>query len=122
MTYIEYLAANWPSIIAILCMIVVVCMSIYKFLEKPTKEQLANVKEWLLWAVSLAEKELGGGTGELKLVQVYDHFTERFPVISACVSFKTFSGWVDEALVEMKRLLAENKDIKEVIEGAELQC
>ena len=122
MTYIEYLAANWPSIIAILCMIVVVCMSIYKFLEKPTKEQLANVKKWLLWAVSLAEKELGGGTGPLKLAQVYDHFTERFPAIAAWVSFDTFHGWVKDALVEMEKLLAENEDIKEVIKGAELTC
>ena len=122
MTYIEYLAENWHTILALLCLIAMVSMTIYKFLEKPTKEQLANVKKWLLWAVSLAEKELGGGTGPLKLAQVYDHFIERFPAIAAWVSFDAFHGWVKDALVEMRQLLSENKDIKEVIEGNELTC
>lgn len=36
---------------------------ILKFLKLPSTAQIAKVKEWLLWAVAAAEKELGTGTG-----------------------------------------------------------
>ena len=42
-----------------------------------------SAKEWLLFAVTEAEKSLGGGTGELKLHVTYDAFIKRFPLLSA---------------------------------------
>jgi len=88
-----------------------------KFLHLPAKEQREKVKEWLLWAVTNAEKELGGGTGNLKLRQVYDLFVQRFPAVAAAISFDTFSLWVDEALTEMRRMLAENRAAMELVRG-----
>lgn len=44
----------------------------------PSDKQLNKVREWLLYAVTKAEKELGGGTGQIKLRYVYDMFVARF--------------------------------------------
>ena len=74
-------------------------------------------KEWLKYAVCVAEKELGGKTGQLKLRYVYDMFIEQFPAIATVVPFTIFSRWVDLALDWMKIQLEQNKNIKAMIEG-----
>lgn len=71
----------------------------------------ANVKEWLLWAVTEAENYLGSGTGQLKLRYVYDQCVERFPAVKYLLPFSVFSKWVDEALIEMRKQIANNKNI-----------
>ena len=53
--------------------------SVYVFVKRPHTEQLKSVKEWMLFAVTKAEKELGSGTGKLKLRYVYDMFIAKFP-------------------------------------------
>ena len=77
--------------------------------------QKSKVKEWLKYAVSEAEKQLGGGTGQLKLRLVYDWFVEKFPAIAAVVPFKVFSAWVDEALETMKKWLEAGNKIGDYI-------
>ena len=67
---------------------------------------------WLLWAVTEAEKELGGGTGKLKLRQVYDLFVTRFPWLARIVPFDLFSDMVDDALDEMREMLKNNQAVK----------
>lgn len=69
------------------------------------------IRNWLLLAVSEAEKELGSGTGKQKLKRVYLWFTERFPVASFFVAFETFSGWVDAALQVMEKILENGEGI-----------
>ena len=68
-------------------------------------------------AVVEAEKELGSGTGQLKLRTVYDWFIEAFPVVSAFVPFSVFSAWVDVALDTMEELLKKNKQVKAYVSG-----
>jgi hypothetical protein len=81
--------------------------------------QERNIKEWLLYAVIEAEKNLGAKTGKIKLRQVYDWFINTFPIISKIIAFNTFSKLVDLALVEMKEILATNSECKTYVEGAE---
>lgn len=76
--------------------------------------QKAKILEWLKWAVVEAEKLLGTGTGQLKLHQVYDWFTEQFPFIAAIVPFQVFSAWVDVALETMDKWL-ENANVAEYV-------
>ena len=76
----------------------------------------AKVKKWLVYAVTVAEKQLGSGTGQLKLRTVYDMFMTKFPKLSIFISFDTFSGWVDIALEEMNKLL-ENPAVKNYVES-----
>lgn len=71
----------------------------------------ANVKEWLLWAVTEAENYLGSGTGKLKLRYVYDQCVERFPAVKYLLPFSVFSKWVDEALVLMRDEIEKNPHI-----------
>lgn len=69
------------------------------------KNQKAKVIEWLKYAVTEAEKLLGGGTGQLKLRLVYDWFVDKFPAVATVVPFAVFSAWVDVALETMKHWL-----------------
>lgn len=69
-----------------------------------------TIRQWLLIAVTEAEKQLGSGTGRQKLKRVYAGFTQRFPVISLFISFELFSAWVDSALEIMEKKLEEEND------------
>ena len=90
---------------------------VYLFFKLPVGTQKQKIQEWLLWAVTEAEKELGGGTGQIKLRKVYNLFIEHFKFISALISFETFSKWVDIALEKMRTMLKSNKAVQELIEG-----
>lgn len=112
-----FLMENWYLVVALMAVAGMVGVCIGRFLKMPTSEQRERVKEWMLWAVTQAEAELGSGTGKLKLRQTYDLFIQRFPALAMAVSFDTFSLWVDEALEEMRKLLKENKTVRELVKG-----
>lgn len=114
---VTFLMENWYLVVALMAVAGMVGVFIGRFLKMPTSEQREKVKEWLLWAVTQAEAELGSGTGKLKLRQTYDLFVQRFPAVAMAVSFDTFSAWVDEALEEMRKMLKENKAVKEIVKG-----
>lgn len=117
---VEFLANNWSIIIAVIAILVVAGVAVYKFLQLPTSAQIEKVKKCLLaWVIS-AEADLGGGTGKVKLSVVYGYFVTAFPILKNFVSFETFSGWVDEALDTMRKMLKENTNLKQVVEGTVL--
>lgn len=58
--------------------IVIIMIAVFLFFKFIRHEQV-NVKEWLLLAVTEAEKALGSGTGQLKLRQTYQMFVKTFP-------------------------------------------
>lgn len=117
---LQNLGAEWALAFAATACVIAAVYAAYRFFQKPTEEQIAAVKEWLLWAVTEAERELGAGTGRLKLRQAYDLFIQRFPAVSRYVPFETFSGWVDEALEQMKKLLATNAAVKDYVCGEQM--
>lgn len=113
----DFIVENWAVFVAALAVLAVAIIAIVRFVGLPTASQLAKVKEWLLWAVTEAEKDLGGGTGKLKLRQVYDLFVTRFPWLAKLVSFELFSDMVDEALEQMREMLDTNEAVKAFVEG-----
>lgn len=113
----EFIINYWYIIVGIIAVLIVAGFAIYKFAGLPTSGQIKKIKEWLLYAVTMAEKELGSGTGQIKLRSVYDLFVTRFPTIAKLISFETFSGWVDEALDSMEGLLETNEKVKALIEN-----
>lgn len=117
MKQITFLMENWYLVVALLAVAGLIGVCIGKFINLPSDEQKRKVKEWLLWAVTQAEAELGGGTGKLKLRQVYDLFVQRFPAIAKAVSFETFCLWVDGALEEMREMLKQNRAVQELVKG-----
>ena len=113
----NFIVENWYIILALAAVLGVAVWYAYRYFNLPSEAQLAKVREWLLWAVTGAEKELGGGTGKLKLRQVYDLFVMRFPWLVRVVSFDLFSDMVDDALEEMRSMLQTNTAVKVLVEG-----
>ena len=111
---------NWALIVVLFCFVVMFILYLRNFAKKPSSEQILALKEYLLWAVVQAEKELGGGTGQLKLRMVYDLAINRFSFITTFISFELFSAYVDEALDKMKVMLQSNPNVKSYVEGSEL--
>ena len=105
---LAFLSENWYVIVVVLILL----FGIYYTITNKQK-----VKEWLCYAVTIAERDLKSGTGQLKLRQVYDMFIERFPVFSKLVPFSTFSLWVDEALIFLREQLEKNENIKAFVEN-----
>jgi hypothetical protein len=113
----NWLIENWYLLVGGVALIVVAGFAVYKFVGLPTKEQVIKIKEWLKYAVTMAEKELGGKTGQLKLRMVYDMFVSKFPSVAKLISFDTFASWVDDALEWMNKQLEANKAIETVVKG-----
>lgn len=114
----EFIVNYWFVILIALAAVVVLGYIIYVFIKMPKTSQIAKVKEWLLFAVMEAEKELGGGTGQLKLRYVYDMFIVKFPWLVKVVSFESFSGLVDEVLEKFKAILDTNKNVQNYVDGS----
>ncbi|WP_291629225.1 hypothetical protein [Clostridium sp.] len=80
-----------------------------------------KIKKLLLYAVTVAESDLGNGTGAIKLVKVYDYFTNKCPIVSTIIPYELFSRWVDTALKEMKEQLEKNNNIKTLVDNGEVK-
>lgn len=104
------------GIFAMFGMMVALWLCSYNGSQEMSETQREAVREWLLYAVTIAEAQWGGGTGKLKLRHVYDRFARRFPDVVRLVPFNTFSAWVDEALVEMRKMLETNPAVKKIAE------
>lgn len=111
----NWLVDNWYVVVGLIALVIMIISGIVNFFKLPTSEQIKNVKEWLRYAVSEAEKELGSGTGQLKLRKVYDLAIQKFPWIGKCIKFETFSNWVDEALVWLNKQLEENENVAKLV-------
>lgn len=109
---LDFLMTNWQWIAGVIIIIIAAIITLIKFDKKTRDEQIHQVKEWLLYAVMEAEKELGSGTGALKLRFVYDMFITKFPLLIALIPFSTFSSFVDEALDKFKKLLATTPELQ----------
>lgn len=109
----------WPVFVAFICGMVVCLLFAVKFSKEPTEKKIIMIKEWLLFAVIQAEKQLGGGTGQVKLRYVWDMFIKTFPALAPVISFELFSKLVDEALDQMRHLLQTNMDVLYYVESGE---
>lgn len=105
------------DIILALVIVAIVCILIAGFLKLGKERQLKVITEWLLLAVIKAEKELGDGTGQVKLRFVYDLFIDKFRFASMFISFNQFSALVDSALIIMKEMISNNDQVKSYISG-----
>lgn len=116
MDIIELIIKNMGSIIGTIILIALAGLTIKEFVELGKEKQLEKVKEWLLYACIMAEKKLGGGTGQVKLRYVYDLFVEKFSFLKLLVTFEQFSEMVDEALVKMREMLEKNPNVAMLVE------
>ena len=112
---IEFITNYWAIIIAFICVIIITIFTTINFIKKPISQQTKELKEILLYWTTLAEKELGSGTGKLKLRYVYDLFITKFTVLSKFITFDQFSKIVDDVLEETRKLITENKKVQEYV-------
>ena len=94
--------------------IILLAAIVYMVIHQRTK-----IIEWLKYAVSMAENELGKYTGQLKLRLVYDWFVEKFPIVASILPFKVFSSWVDVALNTMNKWINTKSPVGTYIETGE---
>ena len=88
MEIIKQIISNWFILLVIAASVAAVMTFVTNWMQKPTKEQVNDLKEWLKYAVAEAEKALGSGTGQLKLRAVYDMAIRRFSWIKMIMSFE----------------------------------
>lgn len=115
----NWLIDNWFMLVVLAVIIAAIIVTIKKYFGLPKDEQLSKVREWLLYAVTMAEKEYGSGTGKLKLRYVYDLFLSKFNWIARVITFEKFSELVDKALDEMRPMLKQNERVAELVNGGE---
>lgn len=108
----NWIINNWSLLVVIACAVCVGVFYCNKFVKMPSEKQIAMIKSWLLYAVIEAESIYQTGTGTLKLHYVYDKFIAKFPAVASVIEFEVFSKWVDDVLIEMRRILETNKDIE----------
>lgn len=111
----EWFVENWVVVVSLLAVLITAMLAGVKFLGLPRGEQLIKIKEWLLWAIVEAEKELGSGTGPVKLRFVWDLFISKFPLVSKFITFDLFKSLVDDALVQLKVILKDTPKLAELV-------
>ena len=65
----NFIIENWYIILALAAVLGLAAWYVYRYFNLPSEAQLAKVREWLLWAVTEAEKELqlAGAAAQLLL-------------------------------------------------------
>lgn len=106
----------WWLAIAILAILIIAFMFLITYINLPNSKKATKVKEWLLFAVVQAEKELGSGTGQLKLRYVYNLALSKFPIFIKLIPFELFSSFVDGALQQLENLIEDSEGVKKYIE------
>lgn len=112
----NWLISNYDVIIGVIALLLVGAVSVIEFVKLGRDKQLVKIREWLLYAVVVAERELGAKTGRVKLRFVYDMFVDKFKFIAILITFEKFSSLVDDALEEMREMLSNNKELQNIVE------
>lgn len=112
---LKFIIENWYIIIAALAVCAFGGSFVANFLQKSTEEKLESVKQWAIYACAIAQAHLGSGTGQLKMRQTYDMFIIRFPDLAKVISYETYKMTAQLALTELKKMLATNPNVKDLI-------
>ena len=110
---------NWYMVVALAAVCILIIATVISWLRLPTVQKIEDVKQWLRYAVTEAEKKLKTGTGQLKLRMVYDMFLSKYPELKNFISFETFSDWVDDALEWLNKQLESNISLRQYVYGDE---
>lgn len=127
----QWLIDNWTLLASIIAAAVLASIKVVKYTKMSAEEKAAAereardkliraVSDWLLRAVSEAEKELGGGTGKLKIRAVYERAIEVFgPQIVNVITLEQLDEMAQKPLSEMRKMLESNSDAAKYVEGGE---
>lgn len=115
MNVIQFIAANWDSVLVVLAFLVLIVVLIKRGETKILKQILFNL-------VTQAEKQFGSGTGTLKYAAVADWIYQRIPaVLKLLFSAKDIEKMIESVLEEAKQAWGANENLKEYIEAPNLE-
>lgn len=110
MNIIQFLAANWDSVLVVLTFLVLVVVLIKRGETKILKQILFNL-------VTQAEKQFGSGTGSLKYAAVADWIYQRIPaVLKLLFTSSDIEKMIEAALEEAKKAWGANENLKGYID------
>ncbi len=112
-----FITEHWNLIVVVLILLAGLVGVGLRLSKLSKAERYSQIRGWLLQAVLMAEREFGSGTGKLKLSNVYAAFCTQLPWLAKLITFDVFSGYVDDALAEMKDILHRNSAIASVVEA-----
>lgn len=111
MSIIQFMAANWDSVLVVLTFLVLVVVLIKHGQTKILKKILFNL-------VTQAEKQFGGGTGSMKFAAVADWIYQRIPaVLKLLFTEKDIADMIEAVLEEAKKTWGANDNLKGYIEA-----
>lgn len=101
------------AVFLILALIVIVCVLL---LQTKYKAQAAKL---LLYLVTIAEKEFGSGTGQLKYSAVTTWLYEKLPSLAKLIlTSSTIDALIEGAVNQMKEYLEANESAKAIVESS----
>ena len=110
MNILEFLLANWDSVLVVLAFLVLIVVLIRRGETKVLKNILFSL-------VTQAEKQFGGGTGSLKFAAVSDWIYQRIPaVLKLLFTAKDIEKMIESVLEEAKQAWGANENLKDYIE------
>ncbi len=110
MNIIQFLFANWDSVLVILAFLALIVVLVKRGETKVLNKVLFSL-------VTQAEKQFGGGTGKLKLAAVSDWIYQRIPaILKLLFSEKDIESMIETALEETKKAWGNNENIAAYIE------
>ena len=89
---------------AIFIIIIIIAFIIYLIKYKQDILEKAALK-----AVSQAEAEWTSGTGRIKFAEAYTYIKKNYPIITFFVTEKELTDTIEEALVELKKIIKTKK-------------
>lgn len=113
----EFILEHWQIFAVIIVFVAGGISAVVHFFKLSPAEKYKKIQGWLLQAVIWAESEYGGGTGKLKLSEVYARFCEVMPWLAKVIKYDVFCEYVDDALEEMEHLIKSNQNIAAITEG-----
>ncbi len=115
MQVINFIISNWDFLLLIVLSVAAVVF--YAF-----KGNKSVIMKMLYALVTEAEKELGGGTGSLKLALVIAKIYPQIPaVFKMFITEETLTRWIEEALATAKETWEKNAAISEYIKDTKTE-
>ncbi len=111
MNVLNFLLANWDSVLVVIAAIAAAII-LYK------RGHIALVENLLFTLVIEAERQFGGGTGELKRAAVISWVYERLPkILTLIISRSTIERLLESALEYAKKKWGANALLRDYISG-----
>lgn len=102
---LNWIVAN--PITFIVCVIIVIAVIV--LIHKNSKGLIYKAA---LYAVTKAEEAWGSKTGKIKFAEVYTYIKAEFPIVTFFFTEKQLTDIIEEALAEMKKILAAKQKVE----------